>query len=65
MTTSGELLPLEIQRCQELLVEYSKIPQGAFAAASIKQDIADAHSAMIENDLSAMIRAYERLKESS
>jgi hypothetical protein len=61
-STLGEALPKEIERCQELLAEYKTIPTGAFGAAMIKQDIKAAHKAMIEQDLPAMIRAYEALK---
>ena len=62
--TLGEALPKEIERCQELLAEYRKIPpaSGAFAAAMIEQDIKNAHKAMIEQDLPTMIRVYEALK---
>ena len=73
MTTNGtndidasslaEALPREIERCQELLVAYAEIgPQGAFAAAMIRADIAAAHKAMISGDLVAMIRAYKELR---
>jgi len=42
--TLAEQLPKEIERCQELLVAYQDIgPPGAFAAAMLKQAIADAH----------------------
>lgn len=64
MDTFGEALPKEIERCQELLVEYRKIPpvSGAFATALLGQYIKDAHKAMIEQDLPEMIRAYGELK---
>lgn len=61
-TTLGDALPKEIERCQELLAEYRKIPTGAFGAAMIEQDIKAAHKAIMEQDLPAMIRAYEALK---
>lgn len=60
----GEALPLEIARCQDLLVEYAAIgPAGNFGSMMIKRDIAAAHKAMIEGDLPGMIRAYNALKE--
>ena len=61
----GEALPKEIERCQELLFEYRKIPTGAFAAACIEQTIQAAHKAMMEQDLPAMIKVYQELKECS
>jgi hypothetical protein len=61
--TLADALPKEIERCQQLLVDYAEIgPQGAFAAAMIRADIAAAHKAMISGDLVAMIRAYKELR---
>jgi hypothetical protein len=61
--TLGESLPLEIQRCQDLLVQYKAIgPVGAFGHAMISAEIAEAHKAMMEGDLVGMLRAYEKLK---
>ena len=59
-----DLLPKEIERCQELLQEYRKIPpeSGAFGVALIERYISNAHKAMIEQDLPAMLRAYEVLQ---
>jgi len=63
MTTLGEDLPIEIERCQELLAVYKEIgPPGQFALLSITEDIAEAHKAMMGQDLPAMIRAYKKLK---
>lgn len=62
METFGEALPKEIERCQELLSEYRKVSAGSFCAAMIEQYIKHAHKAMIEQDLSEMIRAYGELK---
>ena len=56
-------LPLEIERCQELLTQYAAIgPAGIFGATMIKRDIAAAHEAMMNGDVVAMLRAYEALK---
>lgn len=63
--TVGDALPGEIKRCQELLAEYRRIPQGAFAAVMLEADIEEAHRAMVELDLPGMIRAYQALKEAS
>ena len=61
--TLGEALPKEIERCQDLLVQYAAIgPAGAFGALMITQEIAAAHKAMMEGDIVAMLRAYEALK---
>lgn len=65
-STLGEVLPKEVERCQELLAAYKEIgPVGAFGHAMISADIASAHKAMMEGDLVGMIRAYEALKGSS
>jgi len=62
-TTLGDMLPKEIERCQELLVTYASIgPAGAIGAMFIRQDIAAAHKAMMEGDVVAMLQAYEKLK---
>lgn len=56
-------LPREIERCQQLLVEYAQVgPAGTFASMMIRADIAAAHKAMMEGDVVAMLRAYEALK---
>lgn len=61
--TLADALPEEIQRCQQLLVEYAAIgPAGAFASMMIRADIAAAHKAMMDGDVVEMIRAYEALK---
>lgn len=62
--TLGTELPKEIERCQELLVQYDEIgPAGYFGATMIKRDIAAAHKAMMEGSLVEMLRAYNTLKE--
>ena len=62
--TLADALPKEIERCQQLLVEYAKIGPAAatFASMMIRDDIAAAHRAMMEGDVVAMLRAYEALK---
>lgn len=63
--TLGDALPREIERCQELLAAYDALPQGAWAAANLRQDIRDAHKAMMEHGLPGMIGAYKSLKEAN
>ncbi|MCZ6655596.1 MAG: hypothetical protein O7D91_21515 [Planctomycetota bacterium] len=63
--TLGDALPREIERCLELLAAYDALPQGAFAAANLRQDIRDAHKAMMEGDIVAMLRAHETLKSAN
>lgn len=59
----GVALPKEIERCQELLTHYAELgPVGDFGAMMIKGHIADAHKAMMEGDVVAMLRAHEALK---
>ena len=60
----GTELPKEIKRCEELLVAYAGIgPAGAFGLAVIKAKLAEAHRATAEQDVVAMLRAYEALRE--
>jgi hypothetical protein len=62
--TLGEELPKEIERCQELLVQYAEIgPNGNFGAMMIRADIESAQRAMAEGDVPAMIRFYQALKD--
>lgn len=62
--TLGEALPREIERCQELLEIYKSLgPVGAFGHAMISADIKAAQRAMMEGDVAAMIRCYQKLKE--
>lgn len=59
----GEALPAEQARVRELLEQYVEIgPPGAFAAAMMRQSLANAEKAAISGDVVAMIRAYEDLK---
>lgn len=52
----------QMNRCREVLAAYEKIPEGAFGAAMIKQDIANAEQAMGSGDVIEMLQAYETLK---
>jgi hypothetical protein len=62
-STLGDVLPKEIERCQELLTEYAALgPAGAWGHVAISRDIAAAHKAMMEGDVVAMLRAYEHLR---
>ena len=63
METLGDALPKEIERCQELLIQYAAIgPVGNFGVLMIRRDIASALKAMSEGDTVGMLRAYEALK---
>jgi len=60
--TLGDALPREIERCQELLTQYAAIGSaGIFGAMMIKEEISAALKSMIEGDVVAMLRAYEKL----
>lgn len=64
MTTLADGLLAEQQRCRVLLEVYAGIgPAGAFGAAMIRQDLADAEAAIMSGDVVAMLRAYEALRE--
>lgn len=52
----------EIKRCKELLGMYQGIPQGAFGAIMIKQDIQRAEKAMAEGDTVEMIKCFRTLQ---
>lgn len=59
----GDALPQEIDRCVELLVQYASIgPQGRIGVTMIRAAISKALTAIAEQDLVEMIRAYEELK---
>ena len=60
--TLGTALPKEIERCGEILQQYKSLGPLAFGYAMIKDDIRQAHMAMMEGDVVAMLRAYEALK---
>lgn len=65
MESLAELLPKEIARVQEMIPEYESVPMGFIAANEMKQDIAKAHKAMMEQDLTTMIEVYKNLKQYS
>ena len=60
----GEALPLEIARVRDkVLPRYVECgPAGSIAAAMMRADLDMASRAMIEGDVIAMMRVYEKLK---
>jgi len=63
VTSLGEALPLEIERCQEMLAQYVAIgPSGLFGAMMIRPALSKAIKALAEGDVVQMIRSYEELK---
>jgi len=53
----------EMNRNRELLVQYAAIgPAGTLGAVLISQDIATAERAIADDDVVAMLRVYEALK---
>lgn len=60
----GTKLPQEIARVRDVVLPaYLAIgASGAFAVAFIRADLDAASKAMIEGDVVAMLRAYEKLK---
>ncbi|PZD95221.1 hypothetical protein DNH61_11720 [Paenibacillus sambharensis] len=63
METLGDALPKEIERVQEIIREYEKIPAGHLAAEMMKADVKRAQEAMMSGDLAGMLAAYQALKE--
>jgi argininosuccinate lyase len=63
METLADALPKEIERVQEIIKEYEQVPMGYLAAALMKQDIKNAHEAMISGDIVGMLNGYQALKE--
>ncbi len=62
-TSLAEALPKEIERCMELCEQYNAIgPAGLFGYTMIRLDITAALKAMAEQDVVAMLKAYEALK---
>jgi len=57
-----EGLVKELKRNREILKLYEEIPTGAFGAAMIKQAIAAAEKSISDDDVVAMMRAYDDLK---
>jgi hypothetical protein len=63
MTTSlAGALPLEIERVQELISICMSIPMGHLAASMMRASIMQAHQSMMDDDVVAMLQAYEDLK---
>lgn len=64
MESLAEAIPKEQQRVRELLIEYKRLGNpGAFGAAMLEAELARADQAVMSGDLTAMIRAYEALKD--
>ena len=64
MSSVGEEILVELKRNRELLSIYQGLPggAGAFGAAFIEADIDAAEKALAENDVVAILQAYEKLK---
>ncbi len=63
MSSVGEEYPKEQARCREALRVYEEIgPVGAFAAACIRQVLADADRAMARGDVVDTVRAYKAMQ---
>lgn len=59
-----EGLLAELNRNRELLAMYKEIgPAGVFGATMIQVDITNGETAIAENDVVAMLRCYNDLKE--
>lgn len=64
MKSLGEAFPEEQARVRTVLGHYKEIgPAGAFGAAMIEDVLRRADKAAIEQDLPAMIRIYQELKD--
>jgi len=64
VNTLGDAYPQEQERCRELLAAYKEIgPAGAFGHAMISDVLRRADRAAMEQDLVAMIRIYQEMKE--
>jgi hypothetical protein len=61
----GEALPRECARVRKLMLDYRALPGGVgmFAISIMEQTLRDADQAMISQDTTGMINAYQRLKE--
>ena len=62
MNLHKELLG-EIERCKSVLEVYKEIPQGVFGTMMIKNTINDAKKAISDNDVVAMVKSLENLKD--
>ena len=56
-------LKSEIERNEELLVEYKSIPQGVFGATLIEYSLKKARSALISCDIVELVKALQDLRE--
>lgn len=65
MSSLGEELPKEMARVRdELMPQYQSIgPAGGFVLMLMRKALDDAAKAMIEGDLTEMIRVYKELKD--
>lgn len=63
MSSLDEEFPKEQARVRELILEYSDIPTGGFAATRLEAVLKRADAAAISGDLTAMIRSFEEMKE--
>ena len=64
METLADAIPKEQQRVRELIVEYKRLGNpGAFGAAILEAELHRADQAVISGDLTAMLHAYESLKQ--
>ncbi len=52
----------QMNRCREVLKQYEQIPEGAIGASFIRQDIANAETAMASGDAVKMLAAYKTLE---
>lgn len=58
----AEALPKEQKRVREIVAIYDTVPNGHFAAAMMRQSLAEAERAAASGDVIAMMAAYEDLK---
>ncbi len=62
MENLAQGLVRELNRNRELLVAYKEIPTGAFGAFMIEADIEAGEKAQGNDDVVAMLLAFEKLK---
>jgi len=58
-----EAIQSELVRAKEILKMYEEIPQGAFGAAMIREEIRAAEIALLNMDVVQMLICYKQLKE--
>ena len=64
MKSVGSEMPVQQQRCRELLKVYRDLgPAGGFGAMMIEQALQRADRAIIGGDIVEILRSYEELKE--